>query len=335
MIVITGAAGFIGSRMVKHLNESGRSDLVLVDNFPVTPVETCQGVTLQGECESLREFRYLEKIPRDLFFDWASQNCQHISFIIHLGAETSVTNFDETLLVHYNLEFSQRLWSLAAMNRIPLLFAASSNYNTIKWYVNGATTEKKHGMAAEIRCEELKCRFDHWVLKQRVTPPLWAGFVLPEVYGFREQHKGLMASSVFHSLQQIMHRGKVVVPVFSQTESCEEPLADRIFVKDVVTIFTWFFNHIPASGFYALTTGYPRPLSAVAKALFSFLKKEPDIEFLTLPFPDKMSRYGENMLPLNKLRRVGYKKSFTPLERGLHFYMNDLLKNTDMLKLLC
>ena len=382
MIVITGATGFIGSRMVQHLNESGRSDLVLVKDYPVMPVETCHGASLQGvgaslqndgaskmpscpdvetchgaslqdEGTSLQELRYIEKIPRDFFFDWLALNQQNVDFIIHLGAEIDTLPEDTACYQEQILEFSQRLWSFAAMNRIPLLFAAEST--EAKWHWTGhewvgwgcgvdpsalpaqlgqsipalqSVPTPQSAVASRIaEAERLKRQFDQWVLKQRVTPPLWAGFAMPEVYGPHEERLGDAASSVFQLFRQWKQEGRMIIPVYEGSENSDnEPVMDRIFVKDVATVFTWFMNHLPASGFYGLGTGYPRPLSAVAKIVFSILRQEEKIEFVSLSKVKDEIPNRKIDLPLNSLRKVGYKKNFTPLEKGIRIFVREFLK---------
>ena len=313
MIVITGAAGFIGSSMVQHLNESGRSDLVLVDDFSV--VQTCHDTSLQG-------LRYVEKIPRDLFFDWLALNQQKVDFIIHLGSEIDTLSADHTYFQEQILEFSQRLWSFAAMNRIPLLFAAAHTEAKCHW-TGHEWAGWENGVSL---AERLKRQFDQWVLKQRLTPPLWAGFAMPEVYGPNESHLGDAASSVFQLFRQWQQEGRMLIPVYENSENSEkEPMMDRIFVKDVATVFTWFVNHLPASGFYYLGTGYPRPLSAVAAAIFSVLKLPPKVEYQIIssdiPFLQR-----NNPLVLNRINRIGYKKNFTPLEKGVRLFVKNILK---------
>ena len=352
MIVITGAAGFIGGRMVQHLNESGRSDLVLVEDYPVMPVETCHGAalqsdsaslqndvaskisscpdietfhetSLQGDRASLQAVKYVEKIPRDFFFDWLVINQQKVDYIIHLGSEIDTLPADINCFQEYILEFSQRLWSFAAMNRIPLLFAAEST--GAKWHWTGHKWVEWESEVAE--AERLKRQFDQWVLKQRVTPPLWAGFAMPEVYGLHEERLGDAASSVFQLFMQWQQEGRMIIPVYEGSENSDnEPLMDRIFVKDVATVFTWFINHLPASGFYDLGTGYLRPLSAVAKIVFSILRQEERIEFIALSREKNIIPYRKIDLPLNSLRKVGYKKNFTPLEQGIRIFMREFLK---------
>ena len=311
MIVITGAAGFIGSRMVQHLNESGRDDLVLVDDFSLT-----------DRCGNWEGTWYKEKVPRDFFFDWAAQNIAHIDFILHFGVETAGMQADAALLREYSLEFSQRLWSLAAMNRIPLLFAATPT--EAKWHWTGQ--EWTGWVTGIAEAERLKRQFDQWVLKQRLTPPLWAGFAMPEVYGPNEERIGIAASSVYQLFNQWQSEGRMVVPFSENSENSEkEPMMDRVFVKDVVTVFTWFMNHLPASGFYYLGTGYPRPLSAVVKAIFSALKLPSQVEYQVISSAETYFSQEKNPLPLNRINRIGYKKNFTPLEKGVRLYVKNIL----------
>ena len=367
MIVITGAAGFIGSRMVQHLNESGRSDLVLVADYPVMPVEmchdvlemdpcpdveTCHGASLQVEGASLQELRYLEKIPRDFFFDWLALNQQKVDFIIHLGSEIDTLPEDTNCFQEQILEFSQRLWSFAAMNRIPLLFAAEPteakwHWTGLEWVgwccgagpaVPSAQVDKSVVVAVQslptsqssvafriAEAERLKRQFDQWVLKQGVMPPLWAGFAMPEVYGPHEERIGIAASSVYQLFWQWQKEGRMVVPSYENSENSEkEPMMDRVFVKDVVTVFTWFINHLPASGFYYLGTGYPRPMSAVAAAIFSALKLPPKVEHQFISSSEIYTQ-NDNPLILNKINRVGYKKNFTSLEKGVRLSLKNFL----------
>lgn len=327
MIIITGAAGFIGSSMVQHLNKSGHSDLVLVDDFPVIPVQMCRGASLQGEGTSLQKFRYLEKIPRDLFFDWLEQNHSKVDFIIHLGSEIDTLPDDTSCIHEYILEFSQRLWSFAAMNRIPFLFAAASVDNAWEILSNLNGIDGESDKERRKTCEQHKRKFDNWVLKQRVIPPLWAGFSMTEVYGPCENYYSPKASSVMRIAHQIHQCKKAVIPCRSISEiAVEEIFTDRIFVQDVTTVVIWFMNHLPANGFYQLATGYPRPLSTVAKTVFSAMKMEEKIEFLTLSKEKECIFSWKTDLPLNSLRRVGYKKNFTPLEKGIRIFMREFLK---------
>jgi ADP-L-glycero-D-manno-heptose 6-epimerase len=328
MILITGAAGFIGSCMVRHLNEAGREDLVLVDDFSPMPVETCHGASLHCDGASLQDVKYLEKIPRDFFFDWLDQNHSKVDFIIHLGSEIDTLPEDTVCFHEHILEFSQRLWSFAAMNRIPLLYAASSADNS--WENLACLNDKKDESGIERRglCEKYKQTFDLWVMKQRITPPLWAGFRMVEVYGPGENLMGGELSSVMRIVRQIHQQGKLVIPCFSVSEMVvDEVFTDRILIKDVVTIFTWFMNHLPASGIYRIATGYPRPISAVAKLVFSALKKEEKMEFVQMTLTEKSKLPKLDNISVNSLRSVGYKKNYASLEDGIRKIMREMKKN--------
>jgi ADP-L-glycero-D-manno-heptose 6-epimerase len=138
---------------------------------------------------------------------------------------------------------------------------------------------------------------------------------------------GDAASSVYQLFRQWQQESRMIIPLYENSETSDnEPLMDRIFIKDVVTVYTWFMNHLPASGFYYLGTGYPRPLSAVAKTFFSVLRQEEKIEFVSLSKEKNKIPYRMIDLPLNSLRRVGYKKNFTPLEKGIRIFMREFLK---------
>lgn len=308
MIVITGAAGFIGSSMASHLNESGHHDLILVDDF------TCN--------ESLGDsgdIRCMENVPREYFFEWAAQNRQHIDFLIHLDEEVGNSSQENAL------EYSQRLWSMAAKHRIPLLYKASSAEEGVSFFVQTDGTVGWGGV--ENKKEEMKRKFDYWVMKQRVVPPIWAGFCMAEVYGPHECYSGRNASSVLQVLRQICQTGSVTIPYFPSCESAiEEPLTDRIYEKDVATVIAWFMNHLPSSGIYRLVTGYPRPLSAVAKAVFSVLKEEEKLVYVPLSSISENNHKNKYEVPLSNLRAVGYKKNFMSLEKGTRFLVKEYLK---------
>lgn len=315
MIIVTGAAGFIGSCMVQHLNAIGRQDIVIVDDF-----------TKEKKRRNWENKHFVDKIQRDVFFQWAEHNVQHIDFIVHLGARTDTTEFDYSVFQELNVEYTQRMWFFATQHGIPLLYASSA-----ATYGDGSlgyTDEEK--LAYKLQplnpYGKSKNEFDKWVLKQGKTPPMWAGFKFFNVYGPNEYHKGRMASVVFHAFNQIQETGKMKlfrshIPEFADGEQKR----DFIYVKDVVTVLTWFMNHLPQSGIYNLGTGYARPFIALVNATFSAMGKEPVIEFIDIPedIRDKYQYYTQ--AEMAKLKRLGYKKCFTSLEKGVKDYVSKFL----------
>lgn len=318
MIIITGAAGFIGSCMVQKLNMIGIKNLILVDDF-----------TKEAKKANWIDKEYVDKIDRNDFFLWAEKNIANIDFIIHLGARTDTSEFDYSILEALNVDYSQRVWSLAAKNGIPLIYASSAATYGDGKYGYADDHSIIHKLEPLNPYGKSKNEFDKWVLKQSTTPPFWAGFKFFNVFGPNEFHKGRMASVVFHSFHQIHATGKAKLfkshhPDYKNGEQ----IRDFIYVKDVVNVLNWFMNYTPQNGIYNLGTGYARPFLALANATFKALKSNPNIEFIDIPLDirDKYQYYTQ--AEMQKARSVGLKKQFKPLELSIKDYVGQyLIKN--------
>ena len=315
MIVITGAAGFIGSCMVQKLNSQGREDLILVDDF-----------TKEQKRPNWENKHYVDKIQRDQFFKWAEQNAHHIDFIIHLGARTDTTEFDYSVFEELNVNYTRRMWSFAAMHGIPLIYASSAaTYGDGKFgYADNIETIQK--IVPLNPSGKSKNEIDKWILKQSTTPPFWAGFKFFNVYGPNEYHKGRMASVIFHAFHQIQETGQMKlfrshIPEYKDGEQ----LRDFVYVKDVVSALYWFMNHPRQSGIYNLGTGFARPFIALVNATFKAMKIEPNIEFIDIPedIRDKYQYYTQ--AEMHKMRAAGYRKPFHSLEDGVKNYVTKYL----------
>jgi ADP-L-glycero-D-manno-heptose 6-epimerase len=318
MIVITGAAGFIGSCMTQKLNNMGMENLILVDDF-----------TKDSKISNWINKKYIDKIERMQFFQWAEQNKSHIDFIIHLGARTDTTEFNYAIFEELNIEYSQKLWSFASKNGIPFIYASSA-----ATYGDGAFGySDDHSLIQQLiplnPYGKSKNEFDKWVLKQTITPPFWAGFKFFNVFGPNEYHKGRMASVVFHSFNQINITGKAKLFKSHRPDyNHGEQIRDFIYVKDVVNVLFWYMNYKPASGIYNLGTGFARPFIALANATFKAMKSAPNIEFIDIPadIRDKYQYFTE--AEMGKARAAGLKKPFRPLETSVKDYViHYLLKN--------
>lgn len=315
MIVITGAAGFIGSCMVAKLNEMGREDLILVDDF-----------TKMAKRRNWEDKRYADKIQREDFFDWAEQNARQVDCIIHLGARTDTTEFDYSVFETLNVYYTQRMWTFAARHGIPLLYASSAatygagelGYNDEDALAYKLTPLNPYGRS--------KNEVDKWILKQAVAPPCWYGFKFFNVYGPNEYHKGRMASVVFHSFNQIKETGKVKLFRSHRPDFADGmQLRDFVYVKDVVRVLYWFMTHYPQSGIYNLGTGCARPFLTLAESTFKAMGLEPDIEFVDMPadIRDKYQYFTE--ATMRKMRSTGYKRAFYSLEDGVASYVRRYL----------
>lgn len=315
-IVVTGAAGFIGSCLVQQLNASGYHRLILVDDFSVAE-----------KSENLAHKRYEEKIERDAFESWWADSAPKIDFVFHLGARTDTTTRDLEVLNRLNLEYSRFIWSTCSKLQIPLIYASSA-----ATYGDGQFGYKDDHQLPE-RLLPLnpygisKNEFDKWALKQATRPPFWSGLKFFNVFGPNECHKGRMASVVFHAFRQIRETGRVRLfrshhPDFSNGGQ----LRDFIYVMDVVKVLIWLAEKQPDSGLYNLGTGRARTFSDLAKAVFASLDLEPEIAFIDTPEDIRANYQYFTEADMRKLQQAGYDTgSFYSLETAVDEYVRKFL----------
>lgn len=322
MIIITGAAGFIGSCMAKHLNRLGFKNLVIVDDFSVYDKQY-----------NWKSIKYTERIERDVLFDWLSVRQINVSFFIHLGARTNTTEFDYAIHEKLNVEYSKNVWTYCTNAGIPLIYASSAatygsgqlGYDDNHEIVEKLQPLNPYGIS--------KNEFDKWVLKQVNCPPFWAGLKFFNVYGPGEYHKGRMASVIFHAYKQIKNGSKVKLfkshkPGFGDGQQ----LRDFIYVKDILRVVSWMMENKPNSGLYNLGTGTARSFLDLANALFAALNQSPNIEFIDMPLDirDKYQYFTE--ANMKKLKDQSYSDSFFSLEDGIRDYVLNYLKDEKTLQ---
>ena len=198
IIVVTGAAGFIGSCMTGYLNEKGFDNLILVDEFSRLDKEN----NLSGK-------KFRNQVERDDFFQWLDLRKPAVEFVFHLGARTDTTEFDYAVHERLNLQYSQSIWDYCMLKQVPLVYASSA-----ATYGSG---DLGYGDDHELpfQLEPLnaygisKNEFDKWAIQQKSHPPFWAGLKFFNVYGPNEYHKGRMASVIWHAFNQIKNNGAV------------------------------------------------------------------------------------------------------------------------------
>ena len=317
MIIITGAAGFIGSCLVKKLNQEGHQDLILVDDF--SKPEKQQNLSGKA-CK--------EKLHRDTFINCLHEHANEVELIYHIGARTDTTEFDTSIFDKLNLNYSKALWEACAKYQIPLVYASSAatygigdlGYQDDHAIVNQLQPLNPYGIS--------KNEFDKWALQQTEQPPFWAGLKFFNVYGPNEYHKGRMASVIFHAFKQIKEKGQVRLfrshhPEFKDGEQ----LRDFIYVKDIIEVCHFLKAHRPPSGLYNLGTGKARTFLDLAQAVFHALGQSPNIQFIDTPedIRDKYQYYTQ--ADMAKLLHAGYDQPFTTLEKGVHDYVQNYLSN--------
>jgi ADP-L-glycero-D-manno-heptose 6-epimerase len=315
MIVVTGAAGFIGSCLVRGLNDLKINNLVLVDKFN----DEAKNKNLSGK-------DFLEKIDRSIFLDWLKENGQNVDFIFHIGARTDTTEFNTNILNELNLEYTKTIWKIASDFKIPLVYASSAA--TYGLGENGyEDDESKIELLKPLNpYGESKNEFDKWALKQESKPPYWVGLKFFNVYGPNEYHKGRMASVIFHANNQIKESGKVkLFRSHNKNFKDGEQLRDFIYVKDVIKVCVFLMQNRVINGVYNLGTGKARTFLDLVKNTFTARGNDPLIEFVDTPedIRDKYQYFTE--AKMEKLSSQGYTDKFYSLEDGIADYVKNYL----------
>ncbi len=315
MIVVTGAAGFIGSCLISKLNKEGHENLILVDDFS----------QLQ-KIDNYHTKSFVHKIERSHFLDWFEEHAPEVTFVYHIGARTDTTEFNVELFNELNLNYTKSIWNTCTKHYIPLVYASSAATYGLGEFGYDDDESKINLLKPLNPYGDSKNDFDKWAIAQKACPPKWAGFKFFNVYGPNEYHKGRMASVIFHSFNQINEKGQVkLFRSHNPNYTDGGQLRDFVYVKDLVDVLYFTYGEAIKSGIYNLGSGKARTFLDLAKATFKALGKEPNIEFIDTPIDirDKYQYFTE--ANMNKLIAQGYKKPFTSLEDGVKDYVSNYL----------
>jgi ADP-L-glycero-D-manno-heptose 6-epimerase len=319
MIVVTGAAGFIGSNIVKGLNERNYRDLVLVDDFSHAKKRKNYGTSV-----------YSELVERSELFRWLEENHRFVQFVVHMGARTDTAEFNWDLFLELNLEYSKKLWQLCVEFGIPMIYASSA----ATYGLGELGYDDDHGLVPQLKplnpYGRSKVEFDKWVLQQVRTPFFWAGLRFFNVYGPGEYHKGRMASVVYHAFRQIKETGRMELFRSHHPEFADGMQArDFIYVKDVVRVIIRMMELRPVSGIFNLGTGRASTFLELVNFTFGAMDLKPDIGFIDTPedIRDRYQYFTE--AKMEKLRAAGFGDPFTSLEAGINEYVRQYLLSGD------
>lgn len=316
MIIVTGAAGFIGSRLLAELQERGYTDLVAVDDF-----------SRADKARNLEGIKLSHRVERSQFPAWIDANENQVQFIFHLGARTDTTEFNKAIFDELNVRSSQAIWERCAKYAIPLVYASSA-----ATYGGGELGYGDTDDTLPFRLKPLnpygdsKNDFDKWALQQEKKPFFWAGLKFFNVYGPNEYHKGRMASVVFHAFNQIRDTGGMKLFRSHRPDYKDgEQLRDFVYVKDVCNVCIFLMEHRKHSGIYNLGSGQARSFLDLARNVFKAMDRPEQIAFIDTPLDirDKYQYFTE--AEMGKLRGIGYDKPFHTLEEGIADYVKGYL----------
>ncbi len=315
MIIITGAAGFIGSVVVGHYQRLGNTKLILVDDFAKVEKQA----NWQGRAG-------VELVDRGEFGSYLDNLSSPPEAIIHLGARTDTAEQDWHIFQELNIAFSKMVWAYCTEHQVPLVYASSAatygggehGFDDDHAKVNLYQPLNPYGQS--------KQDFDLWVLKQKKTPPFWAGLKFFNVYGPNEYHKGRMASVFFHAFHQIRTNGHLKLFRSHRADFADgEQSRDFIYVMDIVKVIDWLLDQQPESGLYNLGTGQARSFLDLGNSVFSALGLEPDIRFIDTPADIRDSYQYYTCANMDKIRRNGFDQPFTTIEAGADEYVKQFL----------
>jgi len=319
MLIVTGAAGFIGSCMLKKLNNEGFNDILAIDDF-----------SIKAKNKNLLNKTYRGRLERDKLFGWLKDNKTAVSGIMHLGARTDTTEQNWDIFQNLNINYSKQLWTFCAENQLPFVYASSA-----ATYGNGDFGFiDDHKIINQLKplnpYGKSKNDFDIWALEQAANnkqPSFWAGLKFFNVYGPNEYHKGRMASVIFHTFNKVNETGKMgLFKSYKKEYENGEQLRDFIYVKDVVDICWYMLNEQPKNGLYNVGTGKARSFKSLATATFNAMELPVNIEYIEIPQDIRNFYQYFTEANIQKIVTSGYNLHLNTLEDGIFDYVTNYLK---------
>jgi ADP-L-glycero-D-manno-heptose 6-epimerase len=309
MYIVTGAAGFIGSNIIKALNEAGKESIIAVDQLPkqksIPNLSDCKISDLVLVNDLSKYLASLEK------------NNKKIHAIFHKGACSDTTETDREYMINNNYQYSINLLEYCLQRKIPFIYASSAAvYGDNDTFIEDPRFEKPLNLYAES-----KLLFDNYVRNRIDTAKSQiVGLRYFNVYGPREQHKEYMASVAYRFRNQILETGKAKLFKSCNKYADGEQRRDFIYVGDVVKVNLWFLNHPEVSGIFNLGTGHSQTFNDIADAVIEYYGKG-EIEYI--PFDEKLKgRYQSyTQADISNLRKAGFNESFLSVKQGINEYM--------------
>ena len=315
MIIVTGAAGFIGSCLVERLNQDNFKHIIAVDDFS----DEQKNKNLVGK-------HVLERVEREHFFDWLDENYYEVEFIFHIGARTDTTEFDRSIFEKLNVSYSKQIWQKCIDYQIPLVYASSA----ATYGLGELGYDDNESLVSKLRplnpYGDSKNEFDIWALRQDEKPFFWAGLKFFNVYGPNEYHKGRMASVIFHTFNQIQASGQMrLFRSHNPDYKDGEQMRDFVYVKDLVEVCMFLMYQRKHSGIYNLGSGKARTFLDLATNTFKALDLTPQIDFVDTPADIRDKYQYFTQANMSKLRSIGYDRPFHTLEEGITDYVKNYL----------
>lgn len=316
MIIVTGAAGFIGSNLVAGLNARGRTDICLVDDL--ADGHKCLNLADLNFADYLEYDDLLARIER-------GDDIGPVEAVFHQGACSDTTAWDGRYVMARNYRYSKALHDWCVARGVPFIYASSASvYGMGPDFVERRDAERPLNMYAFS-----KFAFDQYVRAQApAVDSQVAGLRYFNVYGPREQHKGKMASVAWHFSQQVAADGECRLFEGSDGYGNGEQRRDFIFVGDCVAVNLWLLDNPQVSGIFNCGTGRSQTFNDVADAVIDWHGRGAK---RYIPFPENLvGRYQSyTEADMSALQAAGYPHRFRPVEEGVPAYLDWLAARGD------
>ncbi len=310
MIIVTGGCGFIGSNLVKKLNEQGHNDIIVVDDLTDgTKFTNLVDCTVSD---------YLDKDQFRLLVEKNDSSLENIEVIFHQGACSVTTEWNGRYMMETNYDYSKLLLHYTHNKQIPFIYASSA---AIYGLSHDSTVHGNNEKPLNVYGYS-KLLFDQYVRRHfGNSKNQIVGLRYFNVYGPREQHKGTMASTIFHFNRQLQTSDCVKLFAGCDGYGDGEQRRDFIYVEDICDVNIWFWKNKNKSGIFNVGTGQSRPFNDVATNVIKW-HKHGHIEYI--PFPEHLRGRYQSFTEGNiqHLREIGYDKPFTSLEDGIKKYLD-------------
>lgn len=318
MIIVTGAAGFIGSNIVKAINERGEDTILAVDDL----TDGRKFVNLADR--AIADYMHHEDFRARIR---AGEDFGLVSVVFHQGACSDTTEWNGKYMMDTNFEMSKEVFNWCQARKIPMVYASSAA-------VYGGTADFREDGTGELPLNVYgwsKLLFDQWLRRRagRLTAPV-IGLRYFNVYGPREAHKGRMASVIHHFDKQLRETGTVRLFGASHGYDDGEHRRDFVFVDDVVKVNLWAAAGDAPSGIYNVGTGTSRAFNDVARAVIDWHGLG-HIDYMPMPADLEKAYQAFTEADLTALRQAGYSEPFTPLEEGVRRTLDALAQKAGTL----